>query len=44
MIFPQSATADAQRLKKREDTEMKALYPQLDMVNLSNKEIDDDVS
>ena len=39
MFLPQSATADAQRLKKREE-EMKALYPQLDMVNLSNKEID----
>ena len=39
MFLPQSATADAQRLKKREE-EMKALYPQLDMANLSNKEID----
>ena len=39
MFLPQSATADAQRLKKRKE-EMKALYPQLDMVNLSNKEID----
>jgi len=39
MMLPQSATADAQRLKKREE-EMKALYPQLDMVNLPNKEID----
>ena len=39
MFLPKSATADAQRLKKREE-EMKALYPQLDMVNLSNKEID----
>jgi hypothetical protein len=38
-FMAQSATADAQRLKKREE-EMKALYPQLDMVNLSNKEID----
>ncbi len=40
MFLPQSATADAQRLKKREE-EMKALYPQLDMVNLPNKEIDE---
>ena len=40
MFLPQSATADAQRLKKREE-EMKALYPQLDMVNLSNKKIDE---
>jgi len=40
MLLPQSATADAQRLKKREE-EMKALYPQLDMVNLPNKEIDE---
>ena len=32
-FMAQSATADAQRLKKREE-EMKALYPQLDMVNL----------
>ena len=39
MFLPQSATADAQRLKKREE-EMKALYPQLDFANLSNKEID----
>ena len=39
-FMAQSATADAQRLKKREE-EMKALYPQLDMVNLSNKEIDE---
>jgi len=39
MFLPQSATADAQRLKKREE-EMKALYPQLDMANLSNKQID----
>jgi len=40
MMIPQSATADAQRLKKREE-EMKALYPQLDMVNLPNKQIDE---
>jgi hypothetical protein len=40
MFLPQSATADAQRLKKREE-EMKALYPQLDMVNLPNKQIDE---
>jgi hypothetical protein len=39
MFLPQSATADAQRLKKREE-KMKALYPQLDMANLSNKKID----
>ena len=39
-FMAQSATADAQRLKKREE-EMKALYPQLDMVNLSNKKIDE---
>ena len=38
-FMAQSSTADAQRLKKREE-EMKALYPQLDMANLSNKEID----
>ena len=38
-FMAQSAAADAQRLKKREE-EMKALYPQLDMANLSNKEID----
>jgi len=38
-FMPQSATADAQRLKKREE-EMKALYPQLDMANLPNKQID----
>ena len=39
MFLPQSATADAQRLKKREE-EMKALYPQLGMLNFSNQEID----
>ena len=39
MMIPQSATADAQRLKKREE-EMKALYPQLGMLNFSNQEID----
>ena len=39
MMIPQSATADKQRLKKREE-EMKALYPQLQDANLSNKEID----
>jgi len=39
MFLPQSATADAQRLKKREE-ERKALYPQLDLANLPNKEID----
>ena len=38
-FMAQSATADAQRLKKREE-EMRALYPQLDMANLTNKEID----
>jgi len=39
-FMAQSATADAQRLKKREE-EMRALYPQLDMANLTNKEIDE---
>jgi hypothetical protein len=39
-FMAQSATADAQRLKKREE-EMKALYPQLDMVDLPNKQIDE---
>ena len=38
-FMAQSKEADAQRLKKREQ-EMQALYPQLDFVNLSNKEID----
>ena len=38
-FMAQSATADAQRLKKREE-EMKALYPQLGMLNFSNQEID----
>ena len=42
-FMAQSATADAQRLKKREE-EMKALYPQLDMVNLSNKQIDESLA
>ena len=38
-FMAQSKEADAQRLKKREE-EIKALYPQLDFANLSNKEID----
>ena len=39
MMLPQGESAVNRRLKKREE-EMKALYPQLDMANLSNKEID----
>ena len=39
MMIPQSATADAQRLKKREE-ERKALFPDLQLANLSNQEID----
>ena len=39
MMIPQSATADAQRLKKREE-EMKALYPDLQYANPDNQKID----
>ena len=39
MFLPQSATADAQRLKKREE-EMKALYPDLQFANPGKQEID----
>ena len=39
MMIPQSATADAQRLKKREE-ERKALFPDLQFANPSNQEID----
>jgi hypothetical protein len=38
-VTPKSETYQNRKLKEREE-EMKALYPQLDMVNLSNKEID----
>jgi len=40
MMIPQSATADAQRLKKREE-ERKALFPDLQFANPSNQEIDE---
>ena len=40
MMIPQSATADAQRLKKREE-ERKALFPELQFANPSNQEIDE---
>ena len=40
MMIPQSATADAQRLKKREE-ERKALLPDLQFANPSNQEIDE---
>ena len=40
MFLPQSATADAQRLKKREE-ERKALFPDLQFANPSNQEIDE---
>ena len=39
MMIPQSATADAQRLKKREE-ERKALFPDLQFANPSNQEVD----
>ena len=39
MLIPQSATADAQRLKKREEERL-ALFPNLQFANPSNQEID----
>ena len=39
MFLPQSATADAQRLKKREE-EMLEMYPNMQFANMSNEAID----
>ena len=39
MMIPQSATADAQRLKKREEERL-ALFPDLQFANPSNQQID----
>jgi len=39
MMLPQSATADAQRLKKREE-EMLEMYPNMKFANMSNEAID----